>query len=277
MPLNFELAGKEYAERKVTVEGDRIEMFARATNDLRDAYLAGDPPIAPPVFPVVPAFPIMVEVTGDAELGVERTLDILHGAQEFRYHRPIRAGDVLFLRPVLESVDDKGRGATFVVRIEARDEGEEPVVDQWWTIFVRGAGTGGARRRGSAEETVHTDLVATFGAEIDEDMPARYAEASGDHNPIHLSEEVARAAGLPGVINHGLGTLAVVSSGLVDHAAKGDPELLRRLFARFTAPVSPGTKLTTDLWRSEEPALMVYRTTRPDDRTALAGEVEVST
>ena len=36
-----------------------------------------------------------------------------------------------------------------------------------------------------------------------------YAEAGGDHNPIHQDEEVARAVGLPGVIAHGMYTLAL--------------------------------------------------------------------
>ena len=33
---------------------------------------------------------------------------------------------------------------------------------------------------------------------------AAYAEASGDHNPIHLDDEFARSVGLPGVIVHGM-------------------------------------------------------------------------
>jgi len=36
-----------------------------------------------------------------------------------------------------------------------------------------------------------------------------YADASGDHNPIHQDEDVARSVGLPGVIAHGMYTLAL--------------------------------------------------------------------
>ncbi len=39
----------------------------------------------------------------------------------------------------------------------------------------------------------------------------RYAEASGDHNPIHQDEAVARAVGLPGVIAHGMYTMALAA------------------------------------------------------------------
>lgn len=39
----------------------------------------------------------------------------------------------------------------------------------------------------------------------------RYAAASGDHNPIHQDEAVARAVGLPGVIAHGMYTMALAA------------------------------------------------------------------
>lgn len=42
------------------------------------------------------------------------------------------------------------------------------------------------------------------------DQLRRYAEASGDPNPIHLSNEAAEEAGLPGVIAHGMLTVATM-------------------------------------------------------------------
>lgn len=39
----------------------------------------------------------------------------------------------------------------------------------------------------------------------------RYAAASGDQNPIHQDEEVARSVGLPGVIAHGMYTMALAA------------------------------------------------------------------
>jgi len=40
---------------------------------------------------------------------------------------------------------------------------------------------------------------------------ARYAEASGDHNPIHQDDAVATSVGLPGVIAHGMYTMALAA------------------------------------------------------------------
>lgn len=67
---------------------------------------------------------------------------------------------------------------------------------------------------------------------------ARYAEASGDRNPLHLDDEAARRAGFPGVIAHGMLTMGHLASCLTRWA--GGPDALERLTAPFRAPVFPG-------------------------------------
>ena len=67
---------------------------------------------------------------------------------------------------------------------------------------------------------------------------AAYAEASGDHNPIHLDDDFARTVGLPGVIAHGM--LQMGSMATVAAQAAGGPDKLRRLYCRFAGMVVPG-------------------------------------
>ena len=43
-----------------------------------------------------------------------------------------------------------------------------------------------------------------------------YAEASGDHNPIHQDESVATSVGLPGVIAHGMYTMALAARAVAE-------------------------------------------------------------
>ena len=62
-------------------------------------------------------------------------------------------------------------------------------------------------------------------------VTVRYAGASGDFNPIHLDDEVARSVGLPGRILHGLWTMAQVARAHTD--AAGGPERLKRLSVQF--------------------------------------------
>ena len=63
----------------------------------------------------------------------------------------------------------------------------------------------------------------------------RYAGASGDVNPLHWSDRVATAAGLPGVIAHGMFTMALAGRLLTEWA--GDPGALVEYGVRFSRPV----------------------------------------
>ncbi|GAA1286767.1 MaoC family dehydratase [Pseudonocardia aurantiaca] len=63
----------------------------------------------------------------------------------------------------------------------------------------------------------------------------RYAGASGDFNPIHWSDRVATGVGLPGVIAHGMLTMALAGRIVTDWA--GGPAAVRSYGVRFTRPV----------------------------------------
>ncbi len=63
----------------------------------------------------------------------------------------------------------------------------------------------------------------------------RYAGASGDFNPIHWSERVATSVGLPGVIAHGMLTLALAARAVEEWA--GGPDRIVEFGAKFTKPV----------------------------------------
>src|SRR5919106_6668597 len=66
----------------------------------------------------------------------------------------------------------------------------------------------------------------------DAGLTRRYAEASGDPNPIHVDEEFAKKVGLPGVILHGLYSMAQVARAHTA-VAGGDPRALKRLAVQF--------------------------------------------
>jgi acyl dehydratase len=63
----------------------------------------------------------------------------------------------------------------------------------------------------------------------------RYAGASGDFNPIHWSDRVATKVGLPGVIAHGMFTMALVGRAVTTWA--GSPDAVVEYGVRFTRPV----------------------------------------
>jgi acyl dehydratase len=93
-----------------------------------------------------------------------------------------------------------------------------------------------------------------------------YADASGDQNPLHQRDEVARAAGFDGIIAHGMFTMGHMAACVLAWA--GEPDAVTSLAAQFRAPVSMGQELvaggrvrsldegsrtvTLDLWVTSE-------------------------
>ncbi len=92
------------------------------------------------------------------------------------------------------------------------------------------------------ELSVGQELFRSSRVVMQEDVTA-YAEASGDQNPLHQDEAVARAAGFPGVVAHGMFTMGTLASALLDRA--GDGVMLERLSAQFRSPVFVGETIVS--------------------------------
>lgn len=115
---------------------------------------------------------------------------------------------------------------------------------------------------------------------IDRTQLALFAGASGDHNPIHLDDEQARSGGLPGVIAHGMLSMAFlgqVLTGWVPQTA------IRSFSARFTAMAFPGDTITCQgvvTAKSEENGEHVVdldlSAVNQDGRQTLAGSARIA-
>ena len=87
------------------------------------------------------------------------------------------------------------------------------------------------------------DAIPELKVTPDAGLTKRYAEASGDPNPIHTDPEFAKSAGLPGCILHGLWTMAQVARAS-EAVAGGDPRSLKRLEVQFRGLGFPEQEVT---------------------------------
>jgi acyl dehydratase len=111
----------------------------------------------------------------------------------------------------------------------------------------------------------------------DADLTRRYAAASGDPNPIHTDPEYARNVGLPGVILHGLWTMAQVARANAA-AAGGDPRALKRLEVQFRGMGFPEREIVvTATVKAVEDGRIVTETeaTQGDNRIIRNAEAEI--
>lgn len=90
----------------------------------------------------------------------------------------------------------------------------------------------------AAPEVAAGDSVALLSRTVSQDQINAYAEASGDHNPIHLDPAFARSVGLPGTIAHGLLEMGILADAIASWAG-GNANLLS-LSCRFSKPLLPG-------------------------------------
>lgn len=86
----------------------------------------------------------------------------------------------------------------------------------------------------AADLAVGTELPGRT-VPVDRQRLLAYAEASGDQNPIHQDETVARQVGLPDVIAHGMWTMGAAVEVVSDWV--GDPGRVVSYQTRFTQPV----------------------------------------
>jgi acyl dehydratase len=173
-----------------------------------------------------------------------------------------------------------GRSSGVVVLGKGVTETEdgEPVVDQYMAAFFRGAGLDAHEgealtEHGFPDELRGAEPFARVTHGYDADQTQRYSEASGDPMPINLDDDFARQMGLPGIIVHGLCTMAFTSRAVVAECCPDDPTRLQRLAVRFAKIVQPSEKVTTALYDAGETddgaRRVVFETTSDNGNVAI--------
>lgn len=206
---------------------------------------------------VAPTFACVLADPGfwmrDLPLGLD-WLRTVHGEQSMRVHRPL-AGRAS-VRGVTRIVDvaDKGRdkGALIYAERELIDLADgAPLATLSQTVFCRGDGCFGGKpsarpppppvpaRAPDASVHARTSLQS-----------ALIYRLSADLNPLHIDPAVARRAGFPRPILHGMASFGAVGQALVKACCGGEPAAVRGMGGRFSAPVFPGETVRVDIWRA---------------------------
>jgi acyl dehydratase len=279
MPLNKEFVGREYPPSSATVTLEALRNYARACNDDNPRYFDPAVPggiVAPPMFGVAVTWMSVVSAVGDPELGAD-LLRLLHAEQDMEFIAPLRPGDEITTVARVASIEARPGGEAMTLELNARNRADAPLLRTLFGILIRAA----RRDRAAAGRTERPMSppgapMLTVEQTIDRDQTFRYAEASGDRNPIHVDENVAKMAGLPGIVVHGLCTMAFASKVMIDGLCGGDPVRLKRLRVQFSRPVFPGQSITTRVWAGGERAgrrAYAFETYNPEGMAVIRGGI----
>lgn len=188
----------------------------------------------------------------DLDSGID-WMKILNGEQSFELNAPVKPRGTVVGKTRIVEVIDKGAGKGAVVYTERKitDKASgELVATVRQTTFCRADGGFGGPPRESPP--VHKtperapDLVCDL--ETRPEMALLY-RLSADLNPLHADLDIAKAAGYPRPILHGLGTFGVVGHALLKSVCGYDATKLVTMGGRFSAPVFPGETIRTEMWR----------------------------
>jgi acyl dehydratase len=237
-------------EHRYAVTREAIRAYADATNDSAPAARQGL--VAPPVFAIVPVWEAIAPASR-AVASEDARRRVVHYAQDMILHRPLEVGMRVVSRATPLALLEHPKGTQLVIKTETRLESGDLVNEQYVTEFFRDvfaeASSGERPPDHRLAEEQKRDPVAEISYPIARDQTERYAAASGDHFEVHLDDVAARTVGLPGRIVHGLCTMAFAGRAVLEAAGVEDPGIVRRLAVRFSAPLFPGSALTTRIWR----------------------------
>ena len=247
--LNRDFIGKEYRVESQFVEPESIRNYALATNDENPLYRSEESElVSPPIYPVVFLPGILSQLGDDAEGMDLNILRAVHAEHKMKWLNTLRPGDEIFTTAKIVNIETRGVNEVLDFEIYCKRD-DEIVVQMDYRILVRGKKKEGDKKTPrETKEPERGKLLSKHTMKVTGDQGKRYAEASGDHNPIHVSDEIARSVGLPSAILHGLCTMAIASQAIVDGLLDGDPTRLKSMGNRFSSPVLLNQTITTEIY-----------------------------
>jgi acyl dehydratase len=226
--------------------------------------------LAHPVFAVCYEWPAALAVRDALPPAV--ALRGVHATHDLRLRRLPRAGDRLRTTATVVGVAPRPSGALVVIRFETLDAAGAVVSATDHGTVYRGVACEPAGVEAGAPPAAPPGVRWSAGVAVAADLARAYSEASHIWNPIHTDTAVARAAGLPDALLHGTATLALAVSAVLAREADGDPARVRRVTARFGAPVwMPSTLQVSALGVQEtaEGRWLAFEARMPDGGLAL--------
>jgi acyl dehydratase len=205
------------------------------------------------------AFPTLPVVLGRSARGLADPSSgitykkVVHGEQSVILHRPAPIAGVIRARDRVTGVIDKGEGRGALVYTERRiidHKTEEPIATLASTTFARADGGFG----GPTGPVLPPHPMPSGAPHKVEELVTRPEAAlvyrlSGDYNPLHADPKLAKEAGFPRPILHGLCTFGVAAHAVLKTYGGYRPETLREFAARFSSPVFPGETIAVEMWR----------------------------
>lgn len=187
-----------------------------------------------------------------AESGINYLM-VVHGEQKLTMHKPLPVAANIVADSRVIGAWDKGadKGAIIVTEtvISEKKSGDK-LCTMESTTFARGDGGFGGPTEGAPKPHTLPDRAPDQTVEVDTrpDQALLY-RLSGDRNPLHADPDIAKQAGFPAPILHGLCTYGTCCRAIVTSVCDYDASKITGFDVRFSSPVFPGETILVDIWK----------------------------
>ncbi|KAF2788474.1 Thioesterase/thiol ester dehydrase-isomerase [Melanomma pulvis-pyrius CBS 109.77] len=187
------------------------------------------------------------------------TKHVLDGERKLQFFKPLPVtseGKSFEVRSKVLGVYDKGKPGTVI-------ETEQTLVDKdSGEVYTRAVGSGfyvGQGGWGGPKGPKTVNFPPPEGRAPDATRitqttleTALLYRLNGDYNPLHATPEPGVKMGFGGAIIHGLFSWNTSAHAILEAFGNSNPANLKEFQARFAAPVKPGDKLITEMWKTGE-------------------------
>ena len=257
--LRPEAVGKSYPDVTYEVTREKIAAYLESYGDTPTIYENSSPLMYAVVF-AFEAGAAPVFDTDVAEDPARMLRRLVRGSLDIELVRPVCPGERVVTTATVENIEQKSSGELLTIVTRSRTPNGEPIATVRNIHFIRGETPPEEKSKGAVGTSNVTDISTratkpdlprpslnpvdfTYAFVVPEAMPALYADASLDRNPLHTDPAFARKVGFPNVILQGSATLAVAQRGIVASLCPDAPSRLFKLSCRFAKPVFPGDNL----------------------------------
>lgn len=274
MPFNAGIVGTRWGPIDWAVTPRRVLAFrgVLAPDDAAGLDDAAGPLDMLPMQVVAPEWALALMTREDARqtLTADENRRGVHAAQDSRFLRPVRAGEILTCDAELLGVRASRAGAVSAIRYVSR-VGQEVVAESISVSVMRGVEVSGEDRLFPLDEPAidFEPVGSPERIETPRAFPHLYSECAEIRNPIHTERAVALAAGLPDILIHGTALWAL--AGL--RVASG--RRITRLAARFRSPAWAGEPMLLEAGAARD-RTTPFRLRAEDGRVLTEGLVEVA-
>jgi acyl dehydratase len=198
---------------------------------------------------------------------------LLHGSQRIDVFGPLPPSAQAVASERVAALQDKGKAAVIELETAVSTPSGEPMWTSAMRIFARGeGGFGGERGQPAGIRAPERSPDFRFETPTLPQQALLY-RLLGDRNPLHSDPGVAKAAGFPRPILHGLCTYAMVLKGALREALGNDIGRVRSYEGVFTGVVFPGETIRTSGWQDGDRLYLMSAVGERDDAPVLSAQL----